>query len=209
MNIFHALFASIMSLWVSFTGGHVVPVVQPPIVKNEMRLVASTTAIVLASTTIEQDTGTTTASSTIIANESVTIPSTMEIINGISVPPEPDQNLNNSTLAGIDMNKNGVRDDIERKIAKMVKSSIEFSSTMKYLKEYQRQITEPTPKDRDAALVITGSYMCASEKIPKNIRNLDLFSLFENTPARKKAMRDYNDILVAFTPMDFPPCIKD
>lgn len=42
---------------------------------------------------------------------------TGEVINGISVPPEPDPTANNSTLAGIDSNGNGVRDDVERKIA--------------------------------------------------------------------------------------------
>ncbi len=40
------------------------------------------------------------------------------VINGISVPTEPDQILNNKTLAGVDSNKNGVRDDLERLIAK-------------------------------------------------------------------------------------------
>ena len=47
-----------------------------------------------------------------------------KIINGIEytkvydywLPPEPDQEFNNSTLAGVDVNNNKVRDDIERKI---------------------------------------------------------------------------------------------
>ncbi len=49
---------------------------------------------------------------------------TTKIVNGIEytkvydywLPPEPDQKLNNSTLLGIDVNNNKVRDDIERKI---------------------------------------------------------------------------------------------
>jgi len=41
-----------------------------------------------------------------------------ETINGIPVPPEPDKTLNQSTLAGIDSNNNGVRDDIERMVAR-------------------------------------------------------------------------------------------
>jgi len=40
-----------------------------------------------------------------------------EIINGITVPPEPPANLNNATLAGFDANGNGVRDDVERMLA--------------------------------------------------------------------------------------------
>ncbi len=38
------------------------------------------------------------------------------VINGVTVPPEPDPELNNATLAGIDVNGNGVRDDVERDI---------------------------------------------------------------------------------------------
>ena len=37
-----------------------------------------------------------------------------EIINGHTLPPEPNSALNNSTLLGIDVNNNGVRDDVER-----------------------------------------------------------------------------------------------
>lgn len=33
-----------------------------------------------------------------------------------NLPPEPDVILNNSTLAGVDSNKNGIRDDVERAI---------------------------------------------------------------------------------------------
>jgi hypothetical protein len=40
-----------------------------------------------------------------------------EVINGIVVPLEPDPVVNNATLAGVDSNANGVRDDVERKIA--------------------------------------------------------------------------------------------
>lgn len=39
------------------------------------------------------------------------------VINGIAVPPMPDVILNQSTVAGVDSDNNGVRDDIDRKIA--------------------------------------------------------------------------------------------
>ncbi len=35
-------------------------------------------------------------------------------VNGHTLPPEPDKVLNDSTLLGIDVNNNGVRDDVER-----------------------------------------------------------------------------------------------
>jgi len=37
-----------------------------------------------------------------------------EIINGHTLPPEPNTALNNRTLLGVDSNSNGVRDDVER-----------------------------------------------------------------------------------------------
>ena len=37
-----------------------------------------------------------------------------EVINGYTLPSEPDKTLNDSTLLGIDVNNNGVRDDVER-----------------------------------------------------------------------------------------------
>lgn len=40
-----------------------------------------------------------------------------DIIQGIQVPPEPDPVINNATLTGIDINENGVRDDVERALA--------------------------------------------------------------------------------------------
>ena len=37
-----------------------------------------------------------------------------EVINGFKLPPEPDEKKNNETLLGIDFNRNGIRDDVER-----------------------------------------------------------------------------------------------
>ena len=42
---------------------------------------------------------------------------TATTINGIAVPPAPDAAANNATLAGVDSNGNGVRDDAERLVA--------------------------------------------------------------------------------------------
>ena len=36
------------------------------------------------------------------------------VINGHTLPPEPDPAINNATLLGVDSNDNGVRDDVER-----------------------------------------------------------------------------------------------
>jgi hypothetical protein len=47
---------------------------------------------------------------------SALVASEPEVIHGHQLPPEPDPAVNNSTLLGIDVNNNGVRDDVERYI---------------------------------------------------------------------------------------------
>ncbi len=74
---------------------------------------------------------------------------TMEAINGISVPPEPDAVLNNATLAGIDANNNRVRDDVERMVAKIVSSKQQFENVLPIIQAYQIVILAPTPKNRE------------------------------------------------------------
>ena len=65
-----------------------------------------------------------------------------ETINGIEVPPEPDPELNNATLAGIDVNSNGVRDDVERWIiVTFPDSAKERSALIQSASSYQRLIT--------------------------------------------------------------------
>jgi len=44
------------------------------------------------------------------------------VINGHTLPPEPDPAINNASLLGIDSNDNGVRDDVERWIYKTYKN---------------------------------------------------------------------------------------
>jgi len=41
-------------------------------------------------------------------------PAKPEVINGYTLPPEPDPKINNATLLGVDSNHNGIRDDVER-----------------------------------------------------------------------------------------------
>ena len=44
-------------------------------------------------------------------------PASIERINGIAVPPAPDTNTNQATVAGVDSNANDIRDDIDRLLA--------------------------------------------------------------------------------------------
>lgn len=66
------------------------------------------------------------------------------VVNGITLPEEPDKILNDSTLPGIDSNKNGVRDDIERWVYSYYKDQhpihidiyLQKSRTYQYLLEH-------------------------------------------------------------------------
>lgn len=66
-----------------------------------------------------------------------------EVINGYTLPPEPDKTLNNSTLLGIDLNNNGVRDDVERKIVIKYQNPLEVTFVMEYAKEHQSMLNSP------------------------------------------------------------------
>lgn len=48
----------------------------------------------------------------------ITLESAPMIMDPSQVPPEPDKTANNATLAGVDSNNNGIRDDVERWIAR-------------------------------------------------------------------------------------------
>jgi len=83
---------------------------------------------------------TTSGTQTSTGNITNTIPT---VINGYTLPPEPDPTLNNSTLLGVDSNDNGVRDDVERKIIVKYKKPIEIELMMSFAKVDQETLEKP------------------------------------------------------------------
>jgi len=65
------------------------------------------------------------------------------IINGHKLPPEPDPKINNATLLGIDINKNGVRDDVERKIYFEQKKQVDREILMQHAKVFNFVFEDP------------------------------------------------------------------
>ncbi len=65
------------------------------------------------------------------------------IVNNYELPPEPDPKINNSTLLGIDVNNNDVRDDVERWIYETYKHPIERGIFMQNARYYQKVIVDP------------------------------------------------------------------
>jgi hypothetical protein len=69
-----------------------------------------------------------------------------EVINKITVPIAPDPAKNIATIAGVDINKNGVRDDVERAIAKTAVDATSlnrYTDSMSAAQLYQEFITSP------------------------------------------------------------------
>ena len=67
-----------------------------------------------------------------------------QVVNGHTLPPEPDKALNDSTLLGIDVNNNGVRDDVERWIYKTYDNPIEKGIFMQSARAYNKVIEDPS-----------------------------------------------------------------
>jgi hypothetical protein len=75
-------------------------------------------------------------------------------INGYTLPPEPNHEENDKTIAGIDINNNGIRDDVERFVIIKESSSSKalFPKTwtavmLQYAKAFQKLIMNDNPSD--------------------------------------------------------------
>jgi len=124
-----------------------------------------------------------------------------EIIHGHQLPPQPDPDLNNATLGGVDSNENGVRDDVERAIYKKYDKKLHAVNLMDRAKFLQRTLVEPienaTTIEKDSTRFIdcqvflgrTDSEMKSKEwrKKSEYVDNIIL-----NTVERVKKYMDYN-----------------
>ena len=69
-----------------------------------------------------------------------------EKINGISVPPVPDSTTNSATVAGVDSNGNGIRDDVDRVLAtEFGQSAAAYQEAVSYARTQQAALTLQTP----------------------------------------------------------------
>lgn len=130
-----------------------------------------------------------------------------ELINGISVPLEPDPIVNNATLVGIDTNGNGVRDDIERKIAHnataistgaasppteiIIKN---FIGELEYSKALNRYFLHASPTTREQAFAILAESECKKIRRPL----IDIESMVFNTPERKAFLDTINNTTLGY-----------
>ena len=85
------------------------------------------------------------------------------IINGYTLPPEPDPVVNNSTLLGIDSNHNGVRDDVEIWILKKYKDRhpIYTEIAMQSARASKKILKNPA-RASEVHDEVSSAYYCAS-----------------------------------------------
>lgn len=68
-----------------------------------------------------------------------------EKINEIVVPPAPDATANAATVNGVDSDKNGIRDDVDRMLASEFGTNAQnYTAATTYAKTQQAAITAPT-----------------------------------------------------------------
>ena len=122
-------------------------------------------------------------------------------VNGYRLPPMPDETLNNATLLGIDVNNNGVRDDVERWIYATYNHPIERGIFMQSARAYQKVIVDPskaheTVKYMDEALSCEFYMIENNEKLYKKYEyqypTKELKKVEFNTLERHMAYKRYN-----------------
>ena len=131
------------------------------------------------------------------------------IINGHTLPPEPDPIVNDSTLLGVDVNGNGVRDDVERWIYETYKDKhpIHIDIAMQAARAYKLVLEHPERAKEIHGEVSAASYCESYYKIyakyfnepilvQDNITN-EYFrnTIIFNTEERKREYLKYDQLL--------------
>ncbi len=138
------------------------------------------------------------------------------------LPPQPDPVENNKTLAGIDVNNNGIRDDVEIAIYENHKDAANVAAALwQYAKTEQMFLTEVFNTETWKAVAEEDgrASRCISETYPRNNlkkflevvegRRQEVERLVFNTPERKKALEDTDRFTTSFGSAEGESCDVD
>ena len=96
---------------------------------------------------------------------------TLADVMGENLPPEPDAALKDATLEGIDVNNNGIRDDVELAIFKLHPDSARVrAAELQYAMALQNEMTSNVFNSDTLVVVIQEegrSFSCVAETVPK------------------------------------------
>jgi len=130
-------------------------------------------------------------------------------VNGHRLPPEPDKTLNDATLLGIDVNHNGVRDDVERWIYEKYKDKhpIHIDIAMQAGRGYKLVLEHPEKAKEiypilDAVTWCESYYMIYAKYFNEPLlvsKDIDTqyfrYKIYFNTKERMDAYMQYDTLL--------------
>lgn len=124
----------------------------------------------------------------------VTTPTPTVNGNGIEVPPEPNPELNNSTLKGVDSNNNDLRDDVEILVAAFSKKNTYENYTLKIAQLIEKTATEDI-KTQEEYNSILSTIVCLDKKrldIEKQILSMDTINIAIVNTEKRKSQENLN-----------------
>jgi len=144
---------------------------------------------------------------------------TLADVMGTTLPPAPDQAENDATVAGIDKNNNGIRDDVELAIFKKYPNSAKIrAAELQYAMALQLMLTKVNNAETwiAAAKEDSRAYACISETYPrtdfKNFirvtkeRSDEVESLVVNTKLRQGAENTAYEFTTSYSLPDTELC---
>ena len=92
-----------------------------------------------------------------------------DVINGIAVPPEPAASVVNASPAGVDSNSNGIRDEVDRALARSYGSNpSEYGTAVVYARKRQEVFTLGTLTQAQARAAVAyelAAYQCLRARV--------------------------------------------
>lgn len=124
-------------------------------------------------------------------------------INIKDLPPEPNAKINDSNVEGIDFNKNGIRDDIERKITlTFANDRATYDGLIFYAKYQQRFLLKP---DKEALFVLSCAELILDPKLLGYVHDLSTFK----TPLRAKEYNNNVNLIKENKDLKFPKVVEE
>lgn len=136
---------------------------------------------------------------------------TLDDVMGKNLPPVPDQKLNDSTIAGIDANNNGIRDDIEIAIFKKYPDSAKIrAALLQYAMALQMEMTQKIINAESVTAVAeetSRGFDCVGSTVQRGDGDYEILvsyidfvkNIQNNTNSRKEHQKNFYKQLGSYT----------
>jgi hypothetical protein len=131
---------------------------------------------------------------------------TLADVDGSNLPPAPDQVQNNKTIAGIDANTNGIRDDVELAIfEKYPNDKKARAAALQYAMTEQMYLTKVFNRETWKAVAEEDGRANRCMSQTKNNAN-EIETLMFNTSIRTNGLEAAMEFITSFGPRQGEPC---